>query len=226
MHHGSLLPQLLFWEDYFALQPILVLFPLSCLVLLFMYPLHYVTCTPAAPELPLPAFRDHSAFPFCSMELSQLEPSLTPTCFSSHPLAQPCAWQQNPAGIAPHWSGLLTWGGGLSIPPAGDFVPGLWPACGIPHGTLVLGVIPVLSLLRHTRLLVESEIKITSLFLAIPRVLCTTPFGIIFVVEDFSPIPSLFLFLSAFVFRAWASVSKSCLECFLACHPVSHEAEG
>lgn len=100
------------------------------------------------------------------------------------------------------------------------------PACDMPHGTLVLGVIPVLSLLRHTRLLVESEIKITSLFLAIPRVLCTTPFGIIFVVEDFSPIPSLFLFLSAFVFHAWASVSKSCLEHFLACHPVSHEARG
>lgn len=42
----------------------------------------------------------------------------------------------------------------------------------MPHSTLLLGVIPVLSLLCHTRLLVESEIKITSLFLAIPTECC------------------------------------------------------
>lgn len=42
----------------------------------------------------------------------------------------------------------------------------------MPHGTLVLGVIPVFSLLRHTRSLVENEIKITLLFLAIPTGCC------------------------------------------------------
>lgn len=47
---------------FFALLPNLVLLPPSCLVFLFIYHLHYVTHTPAAPELPSPAFRDHSAF--------------------------------------------------------------------------------------------------------------------------------------------------------------------
>lgn len=65
--------------------------------------------------------------PSCSMEFFQLEPSLTPTCFSSHPLAHPCAWQQNPAGIVLQWSALLTWGRGLSMPPARDHVPGSCP---------------------------------------------------------------------------------------------------
>ncbi|XP_048146129.1 nudC domain-containing protein 3 isoform X1 [Corvus hawaiiensis] len=63
----------------------------------------------------------------CSMEFSQLEPSLTPACFSSHPLAHPCAWQQNPAGIVLQWSALPTWGGDLSLPPAQDYVPGSCP---------------------------------------------------------------------------------------------------
>ncbi|KAM4756461.1 nudC domain-containing protein 3 isoform 2-T2 [Cyanocitta cristata] len=62
-----------------------------------------------------------------SMEFSQLEPSLTPACFSSHPLAHPCAWQQNPAGIVLQWSALPTWGGDLSISPAQDYVPGSCP---------------------------------------------------------------------------------------------------
>lgn len=220
----SLLLQLLSWGDFFALQPILVLLPPSCLVFLFIYHLHYVTHTPAAPELPSPAFRDHSAFrlllhgaipagaqPDTNMFL--ISSFGTPVCTAAE-----SSW---------HCSSVL-WRRGVGACPfllLRILSQDRTPACGMLHGTLVLGVFPVLSLLCHTRLLVESEIKITSLFLAIPTGCCAQLLLVLFSLwRIFLPFLLFFsssqpLFSTLGLLSASPALNVYCSLCLPSCEP-------